>query len=128
MLPLLFNELERFPVFFEPETERPFAPSLDVHEHQDRFELKLDVPGMQKTDLTIGYEDGVLTIEGDRKAEQLPEKSKGRFERWTGRFSRSITLPENVDYATIEASLKDGVLTLTVKKAEARKPRQIVIS
>lgn len=128
MLPLLFNELDRFPLFFEPETERPYAPALDVYEFADHFELKLDVPGFAKADLKVHMEDGELTISGERKAPELPEGARGRFERWSGTFSRSLSLPENADWGAIDANLKDGVLTLTVKKAEAKKPRQIQIN
>jgi HSP20 family protein len=127
MLPLLFNDLER--VLFAPETapERRFAPQLDVYEYADRFELKLDAPGLQKTELKLGLEDGILTIEGERKQEKLPEGVKGRFERWTGSFARTIRLPEDVDTNAIEASLKDGVLAVTIKKIPARKPVEITV-
>lgn len=128
MLPSLFNEISRFPLFFEDEAVRSFAPALDVFEYADRYEFRFDVPGVAKGDLKVGLENGVLTVEGERKAPELPEEASGRCERWTGKFSRSLTLPENADAASVEAKLADGVLALTVKKAERAKPRQISIT
>jgi HSP20 family protein len=128
MLPMLFNEISRFPLFFEDEAVRSFAPALDVFEYADRYEFRFDVPGVAKSDLKVGLENGLLTVEGDRKAPELPEDASARCERWTGKFSRSLTLPDNADATSIEAKLENGVLALTVKKAEQAKPRQITIS
>ncbi|MEZ0227626.1 MAG: Hsp20/alpha crystallin family protein [Planctomycetota bacterium] len=128
MLPSLLDELTRFPLYLEDEpAARTFSPALDVYEYADRYELRFDVPGLAKNELNVSFENGVLTIEGERKAPELPESATGRCERWTGKFSRSLTLPENADTTHIEAKLENGVLSLAVKKAEAAKPRQIVI-
>jgi HSP20 family protein len=128
MLPLLFDEITRFPVFFDRETEKTtFTPALDVFEHADRYELKLDLPGVEKSDVKVSFEHGVLSIDGTRKAPSLPEGAKGRFERWNGAFATTLNLPEDANAATLEAQLREGVLTLSVKKAEAAKPRQISI-
>jgi HSP20 family protein len=128
MLPALFNEIDRFPMFFETETARPVAPALDVFETKDGFEIKLDVPGIAKEDLRVHFDKGEVTIEGERKPYQCSEGACARAERWTGKFSRTLGLPEDADPASLQASLKDGVLTLFVKKAEERKPRQITIN
>lgn len=128
MLPMLLDEMTRFPLFFEDETTvRTFAPALDVYEYADRYELRFDVPGVAKGELKLSFENGVLTIEGERKQPELPENASGRCERWAGKFSRTLTLPENADSTSIEAKLENGVLSLAVKKAEAAKPRQITI-
>lgn len=128
MLPMLFNEIGRFPLFLEDEPVRTFAPALDVYEYADRYEFRFDVPAVAKEDLKVGLENGVLAIEGERKLPELPENATGRCERWAGKFARSLSLPENADWASIDAKLEHGVLTLTVKKAEQAKPRQIVIN
>jgi HSP20 family protein len=128
MFPTFFDEMTRFPLFFEEETARPFAPSLDIFEYADRYELRLDLPGVAKDALKVAFEDGVLTVSGERKAPELPEGVRARSERWSGSFARSFELPDDADPATVEAKLADGVLALFVKKAEARKPRQISIS
>jgi HSP20 family protein len=128
MLPMLFNEIGRFPLFLEDEPVRTFAPSLDVFEYPDHYEFRFDVPGIAKSELKVGFENGVLTVEGERKAPELPENASGHCERWTGKFARSLTLPENADWASIDAKLENGVLALSVKKAEQAKPRQIAIT
>jgi HSP20 family protein len=128
MLPALFNEIDRFPMFFETETARSLAPALDVFEYADRFEIHLDVPGVAREDLKVHFEKGDVEVEGERKSQELPEGAYARTERWAGKFSRTLSLPEDADPASLQASLKDGVLTLIVKKAEERKPRQIAIS
>ncbi len=127
MLPMLFDQMTRFPLFLEEEPVRSFSPALDVYEYADRYELRFDLPGLAKNELKVSFENDVLTIDGERKAPELPENATGRCERWTGKFSRSLTLPENADPSTLEAKLENGVLTLAVKKAEAKKARQITI-
>jgi HSP20 family protein len=128
MLPMLFNEMTRFPLFLDDEpAARTFAPALDVYEYEDRYEFRFDVPGIAKSELKVNFENGVLTVEGERKQPELPENATGRCERWAGKFSRSLTLPDNADSAQIEAKLENGVLSLAVKKAETAKPRQITI-
>lgn len=128
MFPMLLNEMARFPLFLEEETARSFSPSLDVFEYADRYELRLDIPGVAKGDLKLQLENGVLTIEGERKAPELPEGVSARTERWSGKFTRSLALPEDADHAQVEAKLDNGVLALVVKKAEAAKPRHIAIN
>jgi HSP20 family protein len=103
---------------------RSFAPSLDISETADQYEVRLDVPGVAKKDLKLTFEDETLTVEGERLS---TTESAVRHERWYGSFKRTLQLPSGVDHARIEARLADGVLTIVLPKAEAAKPRQIEV-
>ena len=116
-----------------PLTERQagnnsFFPALDVIEEKDQYVLKADLPGVNKEDIKVSVENGVLTIEGERKSEtEHKDKQLHRVERSYGRFVRSLNLGTNVDNSKIQASYKDGVLQLTAPKSEAAKPKAIDI-
>lgn len=106
-----------------------FAPALDVKEGLDNYVVSLEVPGILQDDLNISLEENVLTVQG--KKEQRREQKEGEFrrvERSYGTFTRSVTLPRNVDSAAVSAGLTDGVLTITLPKEEQARPRQISIS
>ncbi|HZV02693.1 MAG TPA: Hsp20/alpha crystallin family protein [Planctomycetota bacterium] len=129
MLPMVFQEMankHRLSPFFSllDEGAQGYLPALDVHETDDRYELRLDVPGVAKEDLKVRYENDALTVEGDRKSFH---SGPGRGERWVGRFERTLSLPDGIDAEHIEANLENGVLTIVLPKAEAAKPRQITI-
>jgi HSP20 family protein len=98
-----------------------FTPSVDVTEDDQKHELHADLPGVKLEDLDIQVDKNVLTIKGERKLEK-----KG--ERVAGAFSRAFTLPKHVDVEKIGASLKDGVLTVTLPKRPEAQPRQIKIA
>lgn len=98
-----------------------FTPAVDVVEDDQKFELYADLPGVKQEDLDIQVDKDVLTIRGERKLEKKGERSSGAF-------SRSFTLPKHVDVEKIAASLKDGVLTLTLPKRPEAQPRQIKIA
>jgi len=98
-----------------------FTPAVDVVEDDQKFELYADLPGVAQGDLDIQVEKDVLTIKGERKLVR-----KG--ERASGAFSRAFTLPKHVDVEKIAASLKDGVLTLTLPKRPEAQPRQIKVA
>ena len=105
-----------------------FFPALDVVEEKDQYVLKADLPGINKEDIKVSVENGVLTIEGERKSEtEHKDKQIHRVERSYGRFVRSLNLGTNVDNSKIRASYKDGVLQLMVPKSEAAKPKAIDI-
>ncbi len=110
-------------------TEHAWKPAVDVNEDAQRIELTFDLPGVKQEDLDIQVDKNVLTLRGARKIERKQDKEYAqRYERVTGSFSRSFTLPQTVDVEKIAAQLKDGVLTLTLpKKAEAQ-PKQIKVS
>jgi HSP20 family protein len=101
---------------------------LDVTETVDQFQIVASVPGMNIDDLDITFADNVLTIRGEYKFEEEVEGTKYHIrERRVGSFARSINLPVMVNADEIDADYTDGVLTLTVPKAEEVKPRRIQI-
>ncbi len=107
---------------------RTWSPRTDVSESENTFELNLDLPGMTKDDIDISFHDGVLEISGDRSLERNEsEDSVFRFERKSGKFSRTFTLGKAIDTLSISASYEAGVLTVTVPKAEESKARKIKV-
>jgi len=108
-----------------------FAPSLDMNETETAYEVKIDLPGIKATDVQVQVSDNVLTISGERKCEKTDGKKncgKSHYvERFHGTFSRSILLPAAVKQDKIDAQFRDGVLAVTLPKAEEAKPCQIAI-
>jgi HSP20 family protein len=132
------NEVNRlFNTFFEPSgqtggqngTLRRWIPAMDLVESNDEFVLRADLPGLNENDVNIELEDNVLTISGERKAKH-EERKEGyyRVERASGKFSRSLTLPEGVNAERVQASFDQGVLEVRIPKPEQRKPRKVTIS
>jgi HSP20 family protein len=111
-----------------PGNGRRWIPAMDLVESGDQFVLRADLPGMSEGDVNIELEDNVLTLSGERKAEH--EERKGgyhRVERSSGKFSRSLTLPEGVDPQAVNASFDNGVLEVRIPKPEQRKPHKVAI-
>lgn len=105
-----------------------WAPAVDIYEDKDNLLVRTELPGLKKEDIDISLHENTITISGERKNEkQYDGSSTSREERVFGRFTRSLTLPKQVDPAKVRASYKDGVLTVTLAKAEEAKPRQIQI-
>jgi len=120
----LFNTL-----WEAPTGSRHWVPEMDLVETDDHYLLKADLPGMKQADVTIEFNDGTLTVSGERKAEyERKEKGFFRLERSFGKFSRSLTLPDGIDPDRIDASFTDGVLDIRIPKPEERKPRRIEVS
>jgi HSP20 family protein len=108
---------------------RAWAPALDVQEDKDKFTVNLELPGLKREDISVQLEDGQLTISGERKAATIVEGTEvHRQERFYGKFSRVLTLPTTVVSGQVKAGYKDGILTVTLPKAEAAKPKQIDVS
>lgn len=133
-LSTLRDELDR--LFGEPLTVfarasqqlNDWAPALDVHQDKDNLVVRVEVPGMKKEDIDVTVHDGVLSLSGERKSEnKLADAEVYRSERYFGRFQRTITLPAPVALDKIQAQYKDGLLTVTLPKAEEAKPKQIDI-
>jgi len=106
-----------------------WSPVLDVYQDKDHVYVKAELPGMKKEEIDISLQDGVLVISGERKHEE--EKTEGetfRSERYFGRFHRSVTLPTTVNAGKVKATYKDGILTVTLPKAEEAKAKQIEVS
>ena len=105
-----------------------WAPALDLYQNNDNVVAQVEVPGMRKEDIEISLHDGTLTVAGERKIESPQGSSAERSERHVGKFRRSITLPSRVDASKVNATYKDGILTVTLAKAEEAKPRQIQVN
>lgn len=107
-----------------------WMPAVDIIEKSDRFLLKVELPEVRREDVRVSVDNGVLTIAGERHME-LDEEDKEsqhrRVERLYGSFSRSFTLPEEADESAIDASYRDGMLLLSIPKAEKPRPRAIEV-
>ena len=112
----------------EAMTVADWTPTVDISETQAEYLIKAELPEVKKEDVKITVEDGVLTIQGERRQE-TEEKAKKfhRIERSYGRFVRSFTLPDSVDEAGVKAVYTDGVLNLRLPKSEKAKPKQIEV-
>jgi HSP20 family protein len=112
----------------EPQTNRPWAPAVDIYETENELVLKADLPDVELKDIDVRVENQTLTIAGERKFEQQ-ESGKGyhRIERNYGTFVRSFSLPNTFDTEHIAADFKNGVLSVTLPKKEAAKPRQVKV-
>jgi HSP20 family protein len=101
------------------------APAVDIAERDKEYEITVELPGMDEQDIDVKYADGVLTIKGEKK-EEKEEKKKDYYlsERHFGVFHRSFQVPDGVDADTIEASFKNGVLTVLLPKSEEVQKRE----
>jgi HSP20 family protein len=107
---------------------RPFLPPVDIVEQGDTLRLVADLPGFRNEDIEVSVENRTLTLAGERKLDpRFQDASTFRSERSFGRFSRVFALPAIVDVSKIAAEFKDGVLTVTLPKAEEAKPRKIEV-
>jgi HSP20 family protein len=114
--------------FVQPFFERGegISPAVDVCETPTSYIIEASLPGLKAEDLNITVEKSVLTISGElRKEEETTERNYHRIERRFGTFERSFTLPGNARFDEIKATLKNGVLSVEIPKAEQEKPRQI---
>jgi len=120
----LQDELDRL---FESPLQA-WAPALDVHEDKDGYHIRVELPGMKREDIEVSLQNGALVISGERKTEEIKEGIEvHRQERYFGRFSRALTLPTAVAGDKVKALYKDGILTVTLPKAEEAKPKQIAV-
>lgn len=105
-----------------------WTPAVDIAEQENDYVVKMELPGVNKDDVKISLESNILTIKGEKKQEK-EEKNKNvhRLERTYGSFQRSFTLPTTVKSDTIDAFFKEGVLTISLPKAEEAKPKQIEV-
>ena len=104
-------------------------PAVDVYEDKDTLQVKAELAGLKKEDIEISLQDGYLVLSGERKQEEKQASGEVyRSERWVGRFHRTISLPCRVEADKIAATYNDGILTVTLPKAEEAKPKQIPIT
>lgn len=105
-----------------------WEPAVDIHEDEKNYVIKAELPDVKREDVHVTVENGVLTLTGERKMEKEEKNRKyHRVERSYGSFLRSFALPDDIDPKKVNAGFKDGVLTVTVAKAEGTKPRQIEV-
>jgi HSP20 family protein len=105
-----------------------WVPRVDIVETEKAFVIRAEIPDVNKEDVRVTVDKGILTIRGERKQEKEEEGKKfHRVERHYGIFTRSFTLPGNVDEANIKATFKDGMLNLKIHKIEEAKPRAIEV-
>nr|MBN2276293.1 Hsp20/alpha crystallin family protein [candidate division Zixibacteria bacterium] len=123
-----FENFFNAPVF-KGNTDCDFMPRVDIVENKEAIDLHFELPGMEKDQIKVMVEDGVLTVSGERRQES-EEKDKNyiRTERSYGSFSRSFTLSENVDHEHIQAEYKNGILNVSLKKTEKAKPKEISVA
>jgi len=119
-----------FEEFMAPATSffEGWTPDVELYEDKEKFTIRAEIPGMKKEDIDVSLSGNTVTISGEKKREE--EQKKGdtyRSERFFGRFQRNITLAQPVNADKIQASYKDGVLTLSVPKAEEAKRKQIEV-
>ena len=114
----------------EPRTARPWSPAVDIFENEDSLVFKADVPDIDPKEIDLQVENQTLTLKGHRKFEQKQSEKGGyhRIERSYGQFVRTFTVPNTVDTEKVQASYENGVLTVTLPKKEAAKPRQVRVS
>ena len=111
-----------------PAVRGALSPALDITESDHDYVVTVELPGVKKEDLSIEMNEGILTIRGEKKSEREEKKERSHWvERTYGSFSRAFTLPPNAAGDRIDASFKDGVLTLRIAKTEAAKPKTIAV-
>ncbi|MER3395977.1 MAG: molecular chaperone [Acidimicrobiia bacterium] len=105
-----------------------WAPPVDIYETPEEVRILIDLPGLKADSLDVTIERNVLTVKGDRRLSNPQKDGKFlRIERPSGTFHRAIGLPDGVQSDRVSASLKDGVLTITVPKGSSARPRKIAI-
>ena len=111
-----------------PSRQPGFRPAVDIHEDAETITLTAEVPGLPADAIKVHVDDGILTIAGERTLEK--EEDEGgyhRIERSYGSFSRSFSLPDNVDADTIDAASNDGLLTIKLMKRSKPEPKRISV-
>lgn len=113
----------------EPRANRPWSPSVDIYETEDALTVKADLPEVRVEDIDVRVENQTLTLRGQRKFSKNDNvKGYHRIERSYGEFVRSFAVPSTVDTDKVQADYKNGVLTITLHKKEAAKPRQVKVA
>ncbi|MGH7489622.1 MAG: Hsp20/alpha crystallin family protein [bacterium] len=123
-------EFARWPRLFGANTEATaeWAPAADISESEKEYTVKAELPGVKREDVKVTQEDGVLTIEGERKyVEDDKTEKTHRVERFYGSFVRRFSLPDDADADGIRAESKDGVLHVRIPKLKVAKPKAVQI-
>jgi len=119
-----------FEDFFRYQPEQSAGgPAVNTWKDDDKAVVEAEIPGVDPKDVDISVSGRTLTITGERKAEELKDEERYHYkERWHGSFQRSFELPYAIDQTKIEAAYKDGILTVTLPRAKADKPRKIEVT
>ncbi len=105
-----------------------WTPTIDIVEDEHEYLVKVEIPEVNKDDVKVTVENGLLSIRGERKFEKEDKhKTYHRIERCYGSFSRSLSLPDDADPDQVTAEFKDGLLRVRLGKSEAKKPKQIEV-
>jgi len=105
-----------------------WMPAVDLYQDKDHLYLKAELPGMNKEDIEISIHEGVLTLSGERKQDPKYDGAEVyRSERFLGRFQRTLSLPTLIETEKVKATYKDGMLYVTLPKAEESKPKHIEV-
>lgn len=125
----LFGGLLRPSRYLAEQRQGRQSPAIDLVEKDDVYELRAELPGIEKEDLHISVEDGILTINAQTKNEHREEKDGRviRQERYLGKYVRSLRLGNNIDESRIDANYVDGVLTVLIPKPDEVKPKKIEV-
>jgi len=108
---------------------RVWNPAIDLYEDVNNVVVKVELPGMKKEEIEVSLDDGVLSISGERKRDtKYADAQTHRSERFVGAFQRSFALPSTVKTDQVKADYKDGILTVTLPKAEEAKRKQIEVN
>jgi HSP20 family protein len=126
----LFRELYGHPEGPEEAlTTTSFAPPVDIYEDEHNITVKMEVPGIDETDMDVRIDNNTLTVQGERKVEkEEKEENFCRVERHYGSFTRSFTLPSSVDLGQVRADYEKGVLKIKLAKKAEAKPKQIKVN
>lgn len=109
------------------ELEPGFLPALNVWEKGETLKVEVEIPGVKLEDVEVAFDKGELTIKGEKKVAIEESATLHRRERPAGAFTRTMTVPWEIKTDEVSAELKDGVLTVTLPKAEAAKPRKVAV-
>ncbi|MBF0264700.1 MAG: Hsp20/alpha crystallin family protein [Gammaproteobacteria bacterium] len=104
-----------------------WMPVVDISETEEAFNIKAELPGVDKENVSINIDKGVLTIKGEKKTE-TEDKKQHRVECSYGSFVRSFTLPQSIKVEEVEAEYNNGILNLTIPKSEEAKPKEIKVN
>ena len=119
----LTNRLE----WLREEMEPAFLPALNVWEEGETLKVEVEIPGVKLEDVDVAFDKGELSIKGEKKVEIKESVTLHRRERLAGSFTRTMTVPWEIKADEVSAELKDGILTVTLPKAEAAKPRKVAV-
>ena len=122
-----FFDAPFFRSFDDTVDSQRWNPAVEVFESEGELNFSIEVPGLDKEDLKIDVENGILTISGEKKGESEDGKEYFRRERFYGTFARTFRLPNSMDTDKVSANLTNGVLKISMPRKEEAKPKQIEV-